>query len=167
MNYEETEVKVAVIGSGPASYMALIYAHTANMIPIFIKEETEETLNFQGYDKVVGVLNVNSQSELLKLANDQKNDFQIKTVEKKINKIFHNQSWNIQLENELIKAKTIIIDDKIIFKRLFSDSDIKELESKGVFVCGNLKEKFNEAIVLFGSGCMAYFEVKEFLSKNE
>lgn len=158
--------KVVVIGSGPAAYMASIYTKTANLAPLLVKEETSETHNFTGYDKVIGVLNVNSQSELLKLANDQINDFGIKTKETKVMKLDYDSGWKIHLENEIIFSTSVIIDDKIIFERCFGEKNcdlVDSLSKKGLFICGNLTEKYSEAIVLFASGCVSSFEVQEYL----
>ncbi|KCZ79797.1 hypothetical protein H312_02824 [Anncaliia algerae PRA339] len=160
------EYNVVVIGSGPAAYMALVYTHTANLFPLFIKEVTEETLNFQGYNKVVGVLDVKDKQDLLDRARAQIDNFKIGVKESYIKEISYDNKWIITTESETIKASSIIIDDKLIFLRCFNAVDksiYKELASKGLFVCGNMKEKYNEAIVLFASGCIASFDVKEFL----
>lgn len=160
--------KVFIIGAGPAAHMAAIYLHTSSLKPFMIREETEETYNFLGYDRVVGVLNVKSHKDLLLLMDEQIKRFGINCSDKKVDSVeFKNDKINITAGDDKYEACALIIDDKTIYERLFKNECSEKLKEKGVFVCGKINSLYSEAIVLIGSGCQAYFEAKEYLETKE
>lgn len=160
--------KVVILGNGPASYMATIYVHTANMNPLVVKEETPETYNFKGHDKVVGVTKVKSPKELVEKMEKQIEHFGSRTISKEIEGIEFNSEIELKFGDEIIKTKSVIIDDQMIFERLFKvkrveNDDLELYRKRGIFPCGKIIEDYEEAVVLIGSGCEAAFFVKEFV----
>ena len=160
--------KVVVIGNGPAAHMAAIYLRTANMDPLLLNETTEETFNFKGFDKVVGVLNVTSPEELIKRMMEQIKNFNIRNKSGKIEDINENNHIIISIEDQKITTKFLVIDDPVIFERLFGvkkvkTEDLEKYANKGIFPCGKIVIDYEEAIILIGSGCEATFSVKEYV----
>lgn len=155
---------IIILGCGPAAYMAAVYNHTANLKTLIVEEETEDTFTFTSHDKVVGVMNVSSPQDLISRMQKQADKFKIKRISTKVHKISTCDGICVVTMSGVFKSRCLIIEDRCIFERLFGkNAEVKELEKKGVFVCGKIAEADTEAIILIGSGCMAAFKAKDFL----
>ncbi|TBU11461.1 hypothetical protein CWI38_1195p0030 [Hamiltosporidium tvaerminnensis] len=172
---------IIIIGNGPACFTAAIYAATANYKLIVIETHIidSDTYNFNGCDKICGLENTETCSSYIEKIKEQTKNFSVKIKNGKIKSFgYKNYLYKIEIGDETIYGKSLIIDDKEIFdKYIFNkidgrmifkkgcDLDGKETDvSKSVFLCGSADADVEkEAIVLAASGCIAALECKEFL----
>lgn len=155
---------IIILGCGPAAYMAAVYNHTANLRTLIVEEETADTFTFTSHDKVVGVMNVSSPQDLIGRMQKQADKFKIKRTSAQVQEISMCDGICVTTASGVFRSRCVIIEDRCIFERLFGENaEVKELEKKGVFVCGKITEVDTEAIILIGSGCLAAFKAKDFL----
>jgi thioredoxin reductase len=157
---------VAIVGNGPAVYMAAIYTHTANISTLIVNEIPCLVPAFAGYDKVVGVMNVHSPEELIDLMQQQVANFGIQRICAAVAQITLQGLTTVHTDHGVFVVKCVIIDSITLAQKIFGEgADVEQLAENGVFVCGYMDGVPNEAIVLIGSGCQAAFNVKDFVSK--
>lgn len=168
---------VVIIGSGPGAFMAGIYAATANLNPIIIQEKTKSTEEFEGVNKIAG-LTCDTNQRYLELLYEQAKRFNVRFLCNTVQEVYFGKQIKIIFETGELNAKTCIIDDHEIAKRvlhvdLFKKEDVVFCEEKstltilpGLFACGNAREMHKEAILMTASGCMAALDAKDYIEAN-
>lgn len=156
---------IVILGSGPASYVAAIYAATAGLKPLVLEEETPTTLSFSHSHKIPGICQELSNSEYIGLIKKQAERFHVRIIQKKVTSIEINNYITLRSGNDLFQTKACIIDDFTIKKRLCDSFDnLESIES--VFLCGTAKEMNSLGVIIAGSGCVAALDAEKYLENK-
>lgn len=166
---------IIIIGSGPATYVAAIYAATANLKPLVLLQPPNQTIT--GLDSIPGIPQIIDSSEYISLLRKQAERFDVRFLESKVVDIHCDTINRVTTKDKTYLAMAVILDDIEFCKEVFLEDNFEENKVKceekstkstirGVFVCGSAKEKRNDAVVLCGSGCMAAMDAKEYIENQ-
>lgn len=138
-----------LIGQNPSIYMASIYIQTYNMRQLVIKEEKSK--DFEGFDLVPGVLNINSKEELTDKLDKQLRHLGVNVADDKVVSIEFDSVYKVKCSKSTYFAKSVVVDSKKY-----------NIPEKGFFnSLENVQSK--EAIEMMANGCKVSFAVREYV----
>ncbi|WUR03842.1 thioredoxin reductase [Vairimorpha necatrix] len=78
---------IILIGDNLSMYMASIYLQTSNYKQLVININEPDNLNFEGFDKVEGVINIKDQADLLERMRQQTKNLKVPIIKEEIKNI--------------------------------------------------------------------------------
>jgi hypothetical protein len=156
----DNKFDVILIGNTLGIYMCSIYLKTSNLKHLVICVEDPKGCDFEGFDKVAGVLDIKDQQDLIHKLKLQAGNLKAEVRDERIVQIGYDGRYDIKHDKFEIQT------DKGIYysKALVCNKEGLRIETSGIF---DLSDKilFNEAIELLGNGCKLSFEAREYCSK--
>lgn len=158
--YMDNKYDVILIGNTLGTYMCSIYLKTSNLKHLIICVDDPKDCDFEGFDKVAGVMNIKNQQDLLDKLKLQAVNLKAEVKNEKIVQIGYDGRYDIKHNKFEIQTD----GGKYYSKALVCNKKDLKIETSGVF---DLSDRilFNEAIILLGNGCKLSFEVREYCNK--